>query len=110
MYNATKWLDKVVDVDSGEVIQAGTDQSAAHFNNMESGITDASVAAAMLLIAAGELQSQTEIERHVVRQVSGQGLQLRSVQPAGRRSDRKYQLRHRTRALRGQGRRLAPEH
>lgn len=39
MYNATKWLDKVVDVDSGEVIQAGTDQSAAHFNNMESGIT-----------------------------------------------------------------------
>ena len=37
MYNATKWLDKVVDVDSGEVIQAGTDQSAAHFNNMESG-------------------------------------------------------------------------
>lgn len=66
MYNATKWLDKVVDVDSGEVIQAGTDQSAAHFNNMESGITDASVAAAMLLIAAGELQSQTEIERHVV--------------------------------------------
>ena len=58
MYNATKWLDKVVDVDSGEVIQAGTDQSAAHFNNMESGITDASVAAAMLLIAAGE--------RHVV--------------------------------------------
>ena len=66
MYNATKWLDKVVDVDSGEVIQAGTDQSAAHFNNMESGITDTSVAAAMLLIAAGELQSQTEIERHVV--------------------------------------------
>lgn len=66
MYNATKWLDKVVDVDSGEVIQAGTDQSATHFNNMESGITDASVAAAMLLIAAGELQSQTEIERHVV--------------------------------------------
>ena len=66
MYNATKWLDKVVDVDSGEVIQAGTDQSAAHFNNMESGITDASVATAMLLIAAGELQSQTEIERHVV--------------------------------------------
>ena len=47
MYNATKWLDKVVDVDSGEVIHA-------------------SVAAAMLLIAAGELQSQTEIERHVV--------------------------------------------
>lgn len=46
MYNATKWLDKVVDVDSGEVIQTGTDQSAAHFNNMESGITDASVAAA----------------------------------------------------------------
>ena len=46
----------------------------------------------------------------LLRQVSGQGLQLRSVQPAGRRSDRKYQLRHRTRTLRGQGRRLAPEH
>ena len=71
MYNATKWLDKVVDVDSGEVIQAGTDQSAAHFNNMESGITDASVAAAMLLIAAGELHCSTHglqkwIEKNII--------------------------------------------
>lgn len=66
MYNRTKWLDKVVDADTGELIQEGTDQSAGHFNNMEAGITDASVAAAMLLIAAGELQQQTTIERHVV--------------------------------------------
>jgi hypothetical protein len=51
MYNPTKWTDRVVDADSGEVIQEGTDQSAANFNNMESGIHDAHVAAALLQIA-----------------------------------------------------------
>ena len=66
MYNNTFWRDKVVDVDTGEVIQEGTEQSAGHFNNMEAGISDASVAAALQLIAIGNLQQQTEIERHVV--------------------------------------------
>ena len=51
MYNNTKWLDRVVDAQSGEVIQEGTDQSAANFNNMESGITDANIAPALTLIA-----------------------------------------------------------
>ncbi len=66
MYKNTKWLDKVVDADTGELIQEGTDQSAGHFNNMEHGIGDASVAAALLLIAAGTLQQQTEVEVHAV--------------------------------------------
>lgn len=51
MYNNKKWLDRVVDNESGEVIQEGTDQSAANFNNMENGITDASIATALTMIA-----------------------------------------------------------
>ena len=52
MYKSTKWLDKVVDAETGELIQEGTDMSAANFNNMENGITDVSVALALTMIAA----------------------------------------------------------
>lgn len=47
MYNATYWLDRVVDEETEEVIQEGTDQSAGHFNNMEEGISDAHLATAL---------------------------------------------------------------
>lgn len=52
MYNSTKWLDKVVDAETGELMQEGTDQSAANFNNMENGISDVHVATALMMIAA----------------------------------------------------------
>lgn len=48
MYKNTNWLDHIVDTDSGEVIQEGTEQSAANFNNMEHGIIDASLALALM--------------------------------------------------------------
>ena len=51
MYNNTKWLDRVVDAETGELIQDGTDQSAANFNNMENGISDVHVATALMMIA-----------------------------------------------------------
>lgn len=51
MYTRTKWQDKVVDAETEELIQEGTDQSAANFNNMENGISDAHVAAALTMIA-----------------------------------------------------------
>lgn len=51
MYKNTKWRDKVVDAETQELIQEGTDQSAANFNNMENGISDVSVAAALTMIA-----------------------------------------------------------
>lgn len=54
MYKPTKWLDKVVDAETGELVQEGTDQSAAHFNNMENGISDLSVATALMMIAANQ--------------------------------------------------------
>ena len=54
MYQNTKWIDKVVDAETGELIQEGTDQSAKNFNNMENGITDLSVATALMLIAANQ--------------------------------------------------------
>ena len=38
MYNKTHWQDRVVDPETGEVIQEGTFMSAEHFNNMEEGI------------------------------------------------------------------------
>lgn len=47
MYNRSYWLDHVTD-QSGAVIQQGTLQDQAHFNNMEVGIADANIAAAIL--------------------------------------------------------------
>lgn len=54
MYKPTKWLDEVVDVESGELIQEGTEQSAGHFNNIENGISDAHIATAITMIAASQ--------------------------------------------------------
>ena len=67
MYNRTKWLDKVVDADTGELIQEGTDQSAGNFNNMENGISDNHTAAAMLLIAAGQIIAEQTVEEITVQ-------------------------------------------
>ena len=52
MYKRTKWIDRVVDAETGEVIQQGTEQSAGHWNNMEDGISDVHVATALMMIAA----------------------------------------------------------
>jgi hypothetical protein len=51
MYKNTKWQDRVKDAETGELIQEGTDQSAANFNNMENGITDVHIATALAMIA-----------------------------------------------------------
>lgn len=80
MYDQTKWLDKVVDSDTGEVIQEGTNQSAGNFNNMENGIQDASVAAAMLLIAAGQLQAAQAVEEHTVTLTNDQSYPFNNSQ------------------------------
>lgn len=37
-YEKTIWKDHIVDVDTKEIIQHGTPQSAMNFNNMEGGI------------------------------------------------------------------------
>ena len=66
MYNPTKWLDRVVDADTGELIQEGTNLSAGNFNNMESGIFDDHTAAAMLLIATGQILAEQAVEEIVV--------------------------------------------
>ena len=46
MYQRTFWRDRAVD-QTGQVIQHGTLQDQAHFNNMEDGIADANLAAAL---------------------------------------------------------------
>lgn len=51
MHKATIWEDRVLDAETGEVVQEGTDQSAGNFNNMEYSISDAHVAAALTMIA-----------------------------------------------------------
>lgn len=58
MYNSTKWQDKVVDAETGEHVQDGTDQSAANFNNMENGITDAHIATALTMIAVSQATTE----------------------------------------------------
>lgn len=57
MYKSTKWLDRVVDAETQELIQEGTDQSAGNFNNMENGISDAHIAQALTMIAVYQNQS-----------------------------------------------------
>lgn len=59
MYKPKFWLDRVVDSDSGEVIQPGTDMSAGNFNNMENGITDAHLASRLLSIALSNIKEAT---------------------------------------------------
>ena len=52
MYNNTTWRDRVVDGQTGELIQRGTVESAKLFNNIETGISDVHVATALMMIAA----------------------------------------------------------
>ena len=66
MYRNTQWLDEVKDIDSGELIQEGTDQSAGHFNNMEHGISDAHLAAALLVIQSSLTADQVATEEKTV--------------------------------------------
>ena len=49
MYRETKWQDEIVDSETKELIQEGTDQSAGNFNNAEHGISDAHLAAPITL-------------------------------------------------------------
>lgn len=78
MYASTKWLDHVTQYpnrrriadngdgtvnltkDQGEIIQQGTPQSATNFNNIENGVSDASVAASVF--AFYTLQTQRLVE------------------------------------------------
>ena len=66
MYRNTQWIDEVKDQDTEEVIQEGTPQSAGNFNNMEHGISDAHLAAALLIIQGGLTAAQVEVEEKTV--------------------------------------------
>ena len=66
MYRNTHWIDEVKDQETEEVIQEGTPQSAGHFNNMEGGISDAHLAAALLIIQGGLTAAQVEVEAKTV--------------------------------------------
>ena len=46
-YNRTYWVDHVTD-QAGKVIQQGTFQDQHHFNNMEVGLSDLSLAQAIM--------------------------------------------------------------
>lgn len=72
MYNKTLWKDRVVDSQTGEVIQQGTEQSAGHFNNMETGIDDNHIAGNVRSIILGNLMQRTEIERITVNLTSNE--------------------------------------
>lgn len=78
MYRNTQWLDEVKDQETGELIQAGTDQSAGHFNNMEHGISDAHLAAALLVIQSGLTADQVATEEKTVTLTNGQSYPFNS--------------------------------
>lgn len=73
MYRRTFWLDKVVDTETGEIIQDGTDQSAGHFNNAERGISDVNLAAALILISSSLIAEQVATEEKTVALTNSQG-------------------------------------
>ena len=58
MYHRTHWLDHVTD-QTGAVIQQGTLQDQAHFNNMEEGVADANFAAQILTEGSGGFRNTT---------------------------------------------------
>ena len=66
MYRNTQWIDEVKDQDTEEVIQEGTPQSAGNFNNMEHGISDAHLAAALLVIQSSLTADQVATEEKAV--------------------------------------------
>lgn len=67
MYKNTEWRDRVIDANSGDLIQEGTDMSAANFNNMESGISDAHIAFALL-----NAMYRNELDRLKIAVVEGE--------------------------------------
>lgn len=72
MYRRTFWLDKVVDADTGEQIQEGTDQSAGRFNNAEHGISDVNLAAALILISSSLTAEQVATEERTITLTNSQ--------------------------------------
>lgn len=69
MYNYTEWLDEVRDEDD-HIIQPGTNQSAANFNNLECGVVDAHAALALLLnLARQNMWRIEDLERATVQEV-----------------------------------------
>lgn len=72
MYRRTFWLDKVEDVDTHEIIQEGTDQSAGHFNNAEHGISDVNLAAALILISSSLTAEQVATEERTLTLTNSQ--------------------------------------
>ena len=80
MYRRTFWLDKVVDADTGEQIQEGTDQSAGHFNNAEHGISDVNLAAALILISSSLTAEQVATEERTITLTNSQSCLLYTSQ------------------------------
>ena len=72
MYRNTQWLDEVKDIDTHEIIQEGTDQSAGHFNNAEHGISDVNLAAALILISSSLTAEQVATEERTITLTNSQ--------------------------------------
>jgi len=65
MYARTYWVDHVTD-QHGEVIQQGTLLDQAHFNNIEKGLSDQSLAAAFMQFRAIQESYELTDELHTV--------------------------------------------
>lgn len=64
-YNRTYWVDHVVD-QQGQVIQQGTLLDQQHFNNLENGLCDATLAQAILYFGGIQENYNTADELHTL--------------------------------------------
>lgn len=65
MYERTYWEDHVED-QSGQVIQQGTLQDQAHFNNMETGIDDEAFSRQIMMFQQRQAEYENRSEVHVL--------------------------------------------
>lgn len=65
MYNRSYWVDHVVN-EQGEIVQLGTMMDQGHFNNMEHGISDQSLAEAIMQFHGLQQSYVMKDEEHAV--------------------------------------------
>lgn len=66
MFFPTDWKDQVTDESSGEVMQKGTDLSAANLNHLENGAYDANLATSLMTVQLASVERNLNVETHTV--------------------------------------------
>ena len=73
MYNRTYWVDQVKD-QQGHIIRPGTLMDSEHYNNMEIGISDGSLAHNIMMFKQLQTEMNNDIEAHTLALSMNSGL------------------------------------